>query len=240
METKKKRGFSFDRFRKKKKPSKRVSLDHTVSLSPLELRKTLTSEKVGKFASANDISQRSNIHHRNGHVIHEEKVSEPEFTMDDEGSMCLWADTMTTEQITECKYAFAQFDKNGDGCVPWKDFGKILRTLGQNPTETELEDIRIDRILQSGTNGTGAIDFPEFITIIAKRFGIDGADEMEKAFRAFDENGDGLISFAEFKSYNQKIGQFLTDEEIEEIIKEVDIDGDGYLNYEEFVRMNMR
>ena len=80
--------------------------------------------------------------------------------------------------------------------------------------------------------GTCAIDFPEFITIIAKRFGIDGVDEMEKAFRAFDENGDGLISFAEFKSYNQKIGQFLSDEEINEFIKEVDIDGDGFLNYE--------
>ena len=37
--------------------------------------------------------------------------------------------------------------------MTWKDFGKILRNLGQNPTEKDLEDIRIDRILQFGKNG---------------------------------------------------------------------------------------
>ena len=94
-------------------------------------------------------------------------------------------------------------------------------------------DIKFKKsILHPSFPGTEAIDFPEFITITSKRFGIDGADEMENAFRAFDRNGDGYISFDEFKTYNEKIGQFLSDEEINEIMKEVDLDGDGYLNYE--------
>ena len=39
------------------------------------------------------------------------------------------------------KEAFAIFDKDGDGTITTKELGTVMRSLGQNPTEAELEDM---------------------------------------------------------------------------------------------------
>ena len=41
--------------------------------------------------------------------------------------------------ISELKEAFEMFDKNGDNCITCKELGIVLRNLGQNPTEQELQ-----------------------------------------------------------------------------------------------------
>ena len=43
--------------------------------------------------------------------------------------------------ITEFKEAFSLFDKDGDGTVTTKELGTVMRSLGQNPTEAELQDM---------------------------------------------------------------------------------------------------
>jgi hypothetical protein len=40
--------------------------------------------------------------------------------------------------IVEIIEAFDIFDKNGDGVIAGKEVGPILRILGQNPTEAEI------------------------------------------------------------------------------------------------------
>ena len=35
--------------------------------------------------------------------------------------------------------AFAEFDKDGDGTITDKELGFVLRKIGQNPTEAELQ-----------------------------------------------------------------------------------------------------
>ena len=42
---------------------------------------------------------------------------------------------------TEFKEAFSLFDKDGDGTVSSSELGTVLRSLGQNPTEEELEQL---------------------------------------------------------------------------------------------------
>uniref|UniRef100_A0A5F8H990 EF-hand domain-containing protein n=1 Tax=Monodelphis domestica TaxID=13616 RepID=A0A5F8H990_MONDO len=51
------------------------------------------------------------------------------------------ADQLTEEQITEFKEAFSLFDKDGDGTITTKELGTVMRSLGQNPTEAELQDM---------------------------------------------------------------------------------------------------
>ena len=66
------------------------------------------------------------------------------------------ADQLSQEQIAELKEAFALFDKNGSGVIMAKDLGTVMRSLGYNPTEAELQEIinkgddSITRVFVSG------------------------------------------------------------------------------------------
>ena len=51
------------------------------------------------------------------------------------------ADQLTEEQIAEFKEAFSLFDKDGDGTITTKELGTVMHSLGQNPTEAELQDM---------------------------------------------------------------------------------------------------
>jgi hypothetical protein len=43
--------------------------------------------------------------------------------------------------LAEFKEAFSLFDKDGDGTITTKELGTVMRSLGQNPTEAELQDM---------------------------------------------------------------------------------------------------
>merc|ERR1719246_163490 len=143
---------------------------------------------------------------------------------------------LTEEQIAEFKEAFSLFDKDGDGTITTKELATVMRSLGQNPTEAELQDM----INEVDADGNGTIDFPEFCTLMARKMkDTDSEEELKEAFKVFDRDGNGLISAAELRHIMTNLGEKLTDEEVDEMIREADIDGDGQINYEEFVKMIM-
>ena len=47
---------------------------------------------------------------------------------------CVW-------YVEEFREAFSLFDKNGDGTISSTELGTVMRSLGQNPTENELQDM---------------------------------------------------------------------------------------------------
>ncbi|KAJ7402319.1 hypothetical protein BTVI_87528 [Pitangus sulphuratus] len=144
-------------------------------------------------------------------------------------SLALQADQLTEEQIAEFKEAFSLFDKDGDGTITTKELGTVMRSLGQNPTEAELQDM----INEVDADGNGTIDFPEFLTMMARKMkDTDSEEEIREAFRVFDKDGNGYISAAELRHVMTNLGEKLTDEEVDEMIREADIDGDGQVNYE--------
>ena len=144
------------------------------------------------------------------------------------------AEQLTEDQISEFKEAFSLFDKEGDGTITTKELGTVMRSLGQNPTEAELQDM----INEMDANDYGTIDFPEFLTMMARKMmDTDTEEEIREAFRVFDKDGNGFISAAELRHVMANLGEKLTDEEVDEMIREADLDGDGSLNYEEFVAM---
>ena len=146
-----------------------------------------------------------------------------------------YANQLSKEQIEEFKEAFDLFDKNGDGQIESKDLGVVMRSLGYNPTGSELFDMIKKIDAESGT-----IDFTNFLTLMASIMQHDDEEEeMIEAFKVFDRDGDGLISKAELKHVMSNLGENLTDDEIDEMLTGADLDGDGMINYEEFVKMMM-
>ncbi|KAK6123782.1 hypothetical protein DH2020_042479 [Rehmannia glutinosa] len=157
------------------------------------------------------------------------------------------AEQLTEEQIAEFKEAFSLFDKDGDGisfffflfinlfcCITTKELGTVMRSLGQNPTEAELQDM----INEVDADQNGTIDFPEFLNLMARKMkDTDSEEELKEAFKVFDKDQNGFISAAELRHVMTNLGEKLTDEEVDEMIREADVDGDGQVNYEEFVRM---
>ncbi|KAM8937810.1 LOW QUALITY PROTEIN: calmodulin-A-like [Lycaon pictus] len=148
------------------------------------------------------------------------------------GSACSMADL--EEQTAEFKEAFSLFDKDGDGTITTKELGTVMRFLGENPTEAELQDM----INGVDADGNGTIDFPEFLTMMARKMkDTDSEEEIREAFHVFDKDGNGYISAAELCHVMTNLGEKLTDEEVDEMIREADIHGDGQVNYEECVQM---
>ena len=52
------------------------------------------------------------------------------------------------------------------GCITTKQLGTVMRSLGQNPTEAELQDM----INEVDADGNGTIDFPECIDTYIKLY----------------------------------------------------------------------
>lgn len=81
-----------------------------------------------------------------------------------------------------------------------------MRSLGQNPTEAELQDM----INEVDADGNGTIDFPEFLTMMARKMrDTDSEEEIREAFKVFDRDNNGFISAAELKHVMTSIGGFL-------------------------------
>merc|ERR1711861_102327 len=132
------------------------------------------------------------------------------------------SEQLTEEQISEFKEAFALFDKDGDGTITTKELGTVMRSLGQNPTEAELQDM----INEVDADASGTIDFPEFLNLMAKKMkDTDTEEELIEAFKVFDRDGNGFISAAELRHVMTNLGEKLTDEEVDEMIREADDDG---------------
>ena len=51
----------------------------------------------------------------------------------------------------EFKEAFSLFDKDGDGTITTKELGTVMRSLGQNANEDELQDM-INEVDADGNN----------------------------------------------------------------------------------------
>ncbi|XP_052767253.1 calmodulin-alpha-like isoform X2 [Mya arenaria] len=103
---------------------------------------------------------------------------------------------LTEEQISEFKEAFSLFDKDGDGTITSIELGTVMRSLGANPTEAELQEM----INEVDADGSGTIEFPEFLTMMMRNTRQnDTQEDLRAAFTVFDKDASGKISGAELR-----------------------------------------
>ena len=156
-------------------------------------------------------------------------------------------------RVSICRYHHHQGAWNGHAVPGAESYGsgahgydsrgkkEACRLLSHSCTDACFLTLLFIRItLQIDADGSGTIDFPEFLTMMARKMkDTDSEEEILEAFKVFDKDGNGFISAAELRHIMTNLGEKLTDEEVDEMIREADIDGDGQINYEEFVKMMM-
>ena len=72
---------------------------------------------------------------------------------------------ISTDQIAAFKEAFSVFDIDGDGTVNSGELGTVMQSLGENLSEKEIQQM----ISGVDTDGSGSIDFTEFLTMMQGR-----------------------------------------------------------------------
>jgi calmodulin len=139
------------------------------------------------------------------------------------------------EVLSEYREIFDSYDINKNGKIERKEMKIILKKLGKNGTQEEIDEIwrAMNKIDSDST-----ISFDDFIEFI-NRFNLTknsmSTDDIINAFQILDRNHDGTISINEFKHILMDLGQKLSEKEVEEIIQDIDFNEDGKLNYREFV-----
>ncbi|XP_058455462.1 calmodulin-like [Malaya genurostris] len=135
------------------------------------------------------------------------------------------ATKLSDEQIEELREAFSLFDTNADGTITSGELGTVLRSLGKNVSDAEVEEL----LKEVNAGYDGRIQFADFVAMMSVRLqDFNSEDELREAFRIFDRNGNGLISAEELRAALKSFGEQLSDEEA---------NCDGQIDYEEFVKM---
>jgi len=147
-------------------------------------------------------------------------------------------DALTEAQLDEFREAFDTFDEDGGGTIDKDELRKLLKYAGQTPSDDELRDM----IQIIDADGTGDINFPEFVTLMAHKMANEASEEtLQSAFNVFDTDGSGNISAVEFQRVLQNLGEpDISVEDIHDVIHGKngralgDKNGDGVISYDEF------
>lgn len=147
-----------------------------------------------------------------------------------------WIVMLSSAQLRECQEAFALFDFNGDGSIDTVHLGFILRWLGQNPTELELQNT----IYTMHAAGHTSLSFPDFLHIVISEMeNLVSEERLIDAFKVFDKKGDGFISTSELRHILTNLGERLSDDEVDLVVKDAIVHEGGQIYYSDFVKVLM-
>jgi len=144
------------------------------------------------------------------------------------------AQQLPDSEIENLKKIFMSIDKNGDGQLTVQEMVEGLHKSGMQTIPEELAEL----MKGVDADGSGVIDYTEFIAATLDKRKYIQEDRLWAAFRVFDTDGSGKITKQELQQV--LAGGKLDDmakKNIDEIMKECDTDGDGEIDFEEFVAM---
>jgi len=146
------------------------------------------------------------------------------------------ADDLDKEQLETLKKAFQGFAQGRDFITP-DTVGTILRMLGQQYNADTLKEL----IADIDEDGSGQIEFNEFVTLAARFMNEEDeealAKELKEAFRLYDKQGQGFIPTSCLREILKELDDSLNESTLDGIIAEIDEDGSGTVDFDEFMQM---
>ncbi len=93
--------------------------------------------------------------------------------------------------------------------------------------------------MQFDSDGTGSIDFPEFLSLIAKeqKDNLENRDNLRDAFNVFDKEGDGFLNREQLENLIKNLGEEVSEKEAIEMIDSFRFDEDGRIDFDTFVEV---
>lgn len=122
-------------------------------------------------------------------------------------------------QNEELREAFKMFEISQKGRMWAKDIGKILRCIGWNPSESDLEEAK----KELETRVKGQVFFHDIERYVAQRsdVSVESAEtDFQEAFNALDKSGDGKINVNDFRRFMTTLGEKMAPDEVEDLLKE--------------------
>eukprot|EP00746_Dinoflagellata_sp_MGD_P158868 gnl/MRDRNA2_/MRDRNA2_86576_c0_seq17.p1 gnl/MRDRNA2_/MRDRNA2_86576_c0~~gnl/MRDRNA2_/MRDRNA2_86576_c0_seq17.p1 ORF type:complete len:505 (+),score=116.36 gnl/MRDRNA2_/MRDRNA2_86576_c0_seq17:88-1602(+) len=137
--------------------------------------------------------------------------------------------------IKNLRSVFLQLDDNGDGLLSVQEMRDGLTKAGLKEIPPDLQQI----MEQVDSDGSGVIDYTEFLAATLDKKAYLQEDVCWSAFRVFDRNGDGKISMAELEQClaGGDVEAAMGASAVKELMKEVDTNGDGEIDFQEFMQM---
>jgi len=138
------------------------------------------------------------------------------------------------EQLAEAREVFAYFDTRGDDRIAVADVGNVLRALGKNPTEKEIQEF----CLQWKNDPESRITFEQFLPIYQNTIKIKPditSDDFVEGLSHFDKEGNGFISVAELRHLLTTLGERMSEDEVDQLLQGQE-DSQGNVNISDFVR----
>lgn len=154
-----------------------------------------------------------------------------------DSKLCFQSDGGIMENMVEeelCRQAFSLFDKSGSGTISKTELTALLRTMGQNPTDSEVNDM----INEVDVDGSGVVEFEEFVNFFARLMkNLNPQNEVREAFRRFDPDNEGSIGIQELRYILSNLPVKVSEEEVNAMLEAGDANKDGKISFEEFREM---